>query len=752
MMLNLRSIPTKPTQYTFLSEVDFVKLAILIKDGTSLVRPAGRESEIEEMRLSLMSAATNSVWLMGDEGVGKTTIISGLLQKIANREVGPSLLSRRFFIFGSHSFFKLPAANQFADFDACMEFMKKQPSILIFDRIDDFIDTSSEANFYANALIDSLVDTTQAIIVSQLKSRDKIHEASTGFAPTFVEQIVKSPNKDGLLFMLRANRLRLQHEHDVLIPEETIRESARILARYPGRAFTAPWPQGPLDLLDKTAAHVRMSCYNLSPDIMAKSEQLLQLKDELDSIKTSARPAEKRVAEIEAEIVSLQAIVVPAKQAWEAKYKPYTDTLTEIAENEAKVVEINARPLGPNDEISASNVKERSGIMSLLKALEKRSVEFADKLHAERAVVSRADIQNVFASASGMTLTDISGDERARLLNAEQELAKTVFGQDSSLSATANLLRDARSGVSDPDRPSGIIMYTGPTGVGKTELSKALSVVDGGEGSKPITFPMNKFKDQSAVSEFRGPAPGLIGYSDEGPPRLREVRRKPRSIILFDEIEKANAELFDVIMTITDEGTMDDSASNEVSFKDGILIFTTNVVLPEDVEAYLAEHPEERSTDPDAQLTILRNAVKAKINPKTITAANPKGLPFFKPEFVDRIDQIVMFDYLSADAAKSILHKQITNQNRTLETKNYRLEITDEVVVDAVTAKFFKKGGNGRTVRQYYNRLIRPQITAYLLRDTTPPHENDDTKVIQVMFDGENITIGQMKQEMKEAA
>ena len=744
-MLNLRSIPTKPVlDFPFLMEVDFVKLALLVRTKTDIVRPAGREDEIEAMRLTLMSSGASSVWLMGDEGVGKTTIISGLLQKIANREVGPSLLSRRFFIFGAHAFFKLSAAERPVKFDACMEFLNKQPSILLFDRIDDFIDTAiNEANFYANALIDGLTDGTQAIIASQLKNRDKIHESSTGFAPTFVEQIVKSPDKDGLLYMLRANRLRLETEHDVSIPEEAIREVARILLRYPGRAFTAPWPQGPLDLLDKTAAYVRMSCYNLSPEIMQKSETLLQLKDEQASIKTSPRPVAKRLAEIATEIAALEAEVNPARAAWEAKYKPYTDVLNQLAQVDADIAAINGRAPGPNG-VAATDRKELEIQRQLKLSLEKKATELADKLHADRASVGRGDIQKVFANASGMTLTDISGDERARLLNAEQELNQTVFGQDASLAATANVLRDARSGVSDPDRPAGIIMYTGPTGVGKTEEAKALAVVDGGEGAKPITFPMNKYKDQSAVSEFRGPAPGLIGYSEEGPPRLREVRRKPRSVILFDEIEKANEELFDVIMTITDEGTMDDSASNTVSFKDGLLIFTTNVVLPEDVEDYLKEHPEERSDDPEQKLSVLRNAVKAKINRKT-------GRPFFKPEFIERLDMIVMFDYLGTDAAKSILRKQIANQNKTLETKNYRLTI-DDSTVDALTAKFFKAKSNGRTVRQYYNRLIRPQITSYLLKDTAPPHENDDAKVISVMFDGENVIIQAAKTEMKEAA
>ena len=737
-MSQLHILPTRKTAFPFLQEVDFTKLADILaaeqQSGLhSIVRPAGREDDIEEMRLNLMSANTNSIWLQGEEGVGKTLVISGLLQKIARKEVTASMLARRFYIFNAHNFFKGHAADAFNEFDKALDYLNASPSLLIFDRIDDFVTTAgSDATFYANAVVDTLSEGhTQMVVTSQLKTRDVLDKASTAFAPSFVEQVVLPPDKVNLLATLRAHRPRFERVHAVHIPEEAIQETVRLLENYPGRAFTAAWPQGPLALMDKASAYVRMARYGMPPAIIAKTETLLQLEDELSALRISSTNSSKRIAEIQADILRLKAEVEPARKAWDDKYQPFLKSLNDIAVTEKDIAEVQQRakspePLSGDPEkdklrLSPDDRKELNALKEQLGRLRGESERIYGALNAEKPLVGRGDIQRVFSKAARMTLDAISGDERAKLLKAEEVMGRHVFSQPVAITATADILRAARSGVADPGRPAGVIMYVGATGTGKTELAKALAELDGGEGAKPIIIRMNQYSEESAISQFKGASPGYVGYSPDGSLLMQKLRKNTRAIPVLDEIEKAHETFFDTNMSMLDEGVLEDGAGNEISFKDRIIVLTSNVLLPEDMTAYDID-----MADQDAVQQALRDALKKKVNPRT-------GRPFFKEEFVERIDNIVMFDYLKDEAACNILHKEISKQNKSLEGRNYRLE-ADDATIKAMIATYFKPRSNGRTVRQFYNRLIRAQISHFILSDPRPPLD-DDIRTIAIRFE-----------------
>jgi ATP-dependent Clp protease ATP-binding subunit ClpC len=320
------------------------------------------------------------------------------------------------------------------------------------------------------------------------------------------------------------------------------------------------------------------------------------------------------------------------------------------------------------------------------------------KLHQIRPVVTKADVRKVFSDGSGVPLSNLSANKLDRLSGLEVDLNSEIFGQDAPVKAVAKVWRERELGVSDPSRPAGVLLFTGGTGLGKTELTRVLARWDGGLSALPAVLRMSEFKDRSAVSRLTGAAPGLVGF-DEGAPTIEECENK--DIIVFDEIDKADPNIYDVMMQVLEEGEITLSNGKRISFKGKLMVITTNAVTADDITA------EELNQQDEHQETIRTVLCKAK--------SRETGLPLFRPEFIGRVDEVYVFKALDHDTAQKILRKELTKINRDYQERGISIA-SDDAVLRPVIEKHYVPSQGGRSPRQIVKKRIRPMVTDYLMK------------------------------------
>jgi ATP-dependent Clp protease ATP-binding subunit ClpC len=319
------------------------------------------------------------------------------------------------------------------------------------------------------------------------------------------------------------------------------------------------------------------------------------------------------------------------------------------------------------------------------------------KLHAVRPEVTKADVRKIFSDYSGVPLSNLSANKLERLSCLEANLAAEIFGQEAPVKAVVKVWRERELGVSDPSRPAGVLLFTGGTGLGKTELTKVLARWDGGEAALPAIIRMSELKDRSAVSRLTGAAPGLVGF-DEGAPTIEECEN--RDIVVFDEIDKADPNIYDVMMQILDEGEITLSNGKKISFKGKLIVITTNALLADDIT-------EDELNNQDQNQERIR-ALLCEAESKDT------GLPLFRPEFIGRVDELYVYKNLDQNAALRILEKEIRKINRDYQERGISIE-SDEASLRAIIKKYYVPSQGGRSPRQIVKKRIRPVVTDYLM-------------------------------------
>jgi ATP-dependent Clp protease ATP-binding subunit ClpA len=536
----------------------------------------------------------------------------------------------------------------------------------------------------------------QAIILSDTKNNETITGASTGILRCFQVLEIEEQSLIGLKPVLMSHFRKLSKVHNIDYSEPVADEIVRLLGRYPGRAFTTSnSPEKAIFFADKVGAMVRLN-------VCAEPIQLAELRDQMGALRDTLN-ASRQIdgidnplsAVIEAKLIDLRLEYKNAHQKYEDRYGQYFK-----AKRSLDAIESRLGPLESKQQEDRTP-EERKDFNTLKDGLKfaRDGVDLQERrLYQVRPEVTTADVRKIFSNYSGVPLSNLSANKLERLSGLEINLSSEIFGQIAPVKAVAKVWRERELGVSDPTRPAGVLLFTGGTGLGKTELTKVLARWDGGESALPAVLRMSEFKDKSAISRLTGAAPGLIGF-DEGAPTMEECEHK--DIIVFDEIDKADPNIFDVMMQILEEGEITLSNGKKISFKGKLMVITTNAVTADDLT-------EDELNRQDEHQDKIRNVLcEAK--------SKDTGLALFRPEFIGRVDEVYVYKKLDQEVALKILRKEHQKINRDYQERGISIE-SDDGVLKQIIEKHYVPSQGGRSPRQIVKKRIRPMVTDYLMQ------------------------------------
>ncbi|MBI3671457.1 ATP-dependent chaperone ClpB [Candidatus Azambacteria bacterium] len=632
----------------------------------------GRNSEIRRVIQVLSRRTKNNPVLIGDPGTGKTAIAEGLAQRIAAGDVPESLKESELM---SLDLGMLIAGTKYrGEFEdrlkaVLKEIKRHEGKIILF--IDELhtivgaggVEGSMDAsNMLKPALARGELHTVGA---TTLKEYQKYIEKDQALERRFQPVIVNEPSVDDTISILRGIKEKYEVHHGVRITDPALVAAATLSDRY---ITERRLPDKAIDLMDEAAAELRMEIDSMPQELDELKRKIMKLEIEKTALKKEEdKESKERLGAIKKMLAELKEKSGELEAQWNVekeiisnirKLKRELDKLkqeSEIAEKKSelqKVAEIRYGAI-PKTERSITSEEER-----------------LQKVQGERKIlkeeISEEDVANIVAKWTGVKASKILEEEAKRLLDMEGVLRKRVVGQDEAIDTVANAVRRSRSGIADQNKPIGTFMFLGPTGVGKTELAKAIAEFMFQSESAIIRVDMSEYMERHAVSKLIGSPPGYVGY-DEGGQLTELVRKKPYSVILFDEIEKAHPDTFNILLQILDEGHLTDSKGRKVNFKNTIIIMTSNVGSESLSEmSELGFMNEEKEGNKEKHKEIIR---KINISLKET----------FKPEFLNRIDEIVIFNPLNKEILEEIINIQLDGVYKNLKDKRMKLKVTEKV-------------------------------------------------------------------------
>lgn len=737
------AIPTRAVNgFSFIREIDFFEYKRRLpsfvgeadyeapteeNSATRIPRVVGFIDEIAEAQEILTSWFTNSILITGEEGVGKSALLLGMLNKIATGDVAPALLSKAYFPFNIHEFDKLANKDQVGLFDQAMDHMGRKDSLLIIDRLDDLFANCGPDR--SRRLMGSLINTIQsmkltAIVTAQSGNCGMIEQTSTLFVRVFKELRVAERDASAARAILRQMTPRFERRHRVVIGDDAVTEVVRLDQRWEGR-LKGRSPNRLIEFMDQLSASVNVAKYGKPVELLQQEMQLIELQAEEDLLGDSVKPSAKKINAVRDQITALRDTMGPGLRAWTEKFAtirknrqdlleasnmlaPYQDRFEHYQAMKGK--ELPDGQAAP-DPLSQDEMNQRDKWMRVERQLREQLAAKEQQLYAEAPHVTVADVQARFSKIAGVSAKAASTNDADRLLRIEDELGRTVFGQDAAKRSLANIYRTRAVGTSDPTRPAGVVFCTGAPGCGKTEMVEALARYD---GTPIITYNMSLYTEASAVSRIMGAAPGLVGFGDVMT-MPDAVEKTPKCILFLDEIEKAHEDLQRTVMQVMDKGVMPNSMNIPVSFKDAIVVFASNVVSEHDFT------PEERRDD-----KVVRERLLGTMNPKT-------GRSFFLKEFIGRIDSVQVFDDVTPAIAKMILGKEIRDINKGVSGRGYIVEMAPGLE-DAIIGAYFDPSQGGRSIRQLSKNVLRPMITQRLLSRQAAENPEDDGELVPMVL------------------
>jgi ATP-dependent Clp protease ATP-binding subunit ClpB len=654
----------------------------------------GRDDEIRRTIQILQRRTKNNPVLIGEPGVGKTAIVEGLAQRIINDEVPDSLKGKRVLSLDMAAL--LAGAKYRGDFEERLKSVLKAlarddgMTIIFIDELHTMVGAgkSEGAMDAGNMLKPALArGELHCVGATTLDEYRKYVEKDSALERRFQKVIIDEPTLENTIAILRGLQERYELHHGVDITDPAIVAAAQLSHRYITDRFL---PDKAIDLIDEAAARIKMEL-DSKPEALDKIDRrLIQLKIEREAVKRESDSAsKKRLDGIEAEIDRLN--------------KEYSD-LDEIWKAEKSVVQGTQDVKEEIDQVKLQiDVARREGNWSLvselqygkLPSLEARlqkdtqSTENAESFQLLKTEVGADEIADVVSRATGIPVSRMMQGERDKLLSMESQLHRRVIGQDEAIRLVSDAVRRSRSGLSEPNRPYGSFLFLGPTGVGKTELCKTLAQFLFDSEEQLIRIDMSEFMEKHSVSRLIGAPPGYVGY-DEGGYLTEAVRRKPYSVILLDEIEKAHPDVFNVLLQVLDDGRMTDGQGRTVDFKNTVVVMTSNIgsqtIQTMDYSDYVA----------------LKDTVMGEVKNS------------FKPEFINRIDEVVVFHGLGREDVSAILNIQLKRLASRLASLNMGLDIQNDVL-DLLGESSFDPAYGARPLKRAIQSEVENPLSKLIL-------------------------------------
>lgn len=680
----------------------------------------GRDEEIRRVLQILSRRTKNNPILIGEPGVGKTAIAEGLAHRIVNGDVPENLKQKQIYSLDMGAL--IAGAKYKGEFEERLKSVVKEVTgsegdiVLFIDEIHTLVGAGGGegAMDAANILKPALSrGELRAIGATTLNEYQKYFEKDKALERRFQKVLIDEPDTADAISILRGLKEKYETHHKVFIKDEAIIAAVEMSQRYINDRFL---PDKAIDLIDEAASKLRMEINSLPEELDELERKIRQLEIEREAIKREND--DKKVAELSEEIANLEVERNSFKAKWQAE-KDLLDGIQKAKEKienykfEAEQAE-RAGDFGKVAEIRYGRIKETEAEIETLRA--QLNVTQSGKAMIKEQVDAE-DIAGVVSRWTGIPVTRMIQSEREKLLHLEDELHKRVVGQEEAIEAVSDAIRRSRAGLQDSRRPIGSFIFLGTTGVGKTELAKALAEFLFNSDQAMTRIDMSEYQERHSVSRLVGAPPGYVGY-DEGGQLTEAVRRKPYSVILLDEIEKAHPDVFNILLQVLDDGRLTDNKGRVVNFKNSIIIMTSNI------GSHLIQETFEENETEEVDVIVAKAKVKVMdLLRKTI-----------RPEFLNRIDDIIMFQPLNRENVEAIVRLQMIGVQTMLAEQGYALEATDEAI-DWLAQLGFDPQYGARPVKRVFQRKVLNELSKQILAGNVSKNE----PIVLDAFEGELV-------------
>jgi ATP-dependent Clp protease ATP-binding subunit ClpB len=675
----------------------------------------GRDEEIRRILQILNRRTKNNPILIGEAGVGKTAIVEGLANRIVNGDVPDNLKDK--IVYSLDMGALIAGAKYQGEFEERLKAVIKEVVesdgriILFIDEIHTLVGAGATqgAMDAANILKPALArGELRAIGATTLAEYQKYLEKDKALERRFQPVLVDEPSPEDSISILRGLKERYENHHQVRIRDEAIIAAVELSHRYISDRHL---PDKAIDLIDEAAARIRLEMNSMPEEMDELNRRIRQLEIEREAIKLENEPS--KLQTIEKELADLNEQFNTLK----AKWLQEKEIIEQIQQNKQKIENLKLEAEHAERSADYGRVAEiRYGLLreadENIKLLEQKLKEIQRDKPLISLEVNAEHIAEIVAKWTGIPVTRLLQSEKEKLLNLENELHKRIVGQDNAIEAVANAIRRSRSGLSDPNKPIGSFLFLGSTGVGKTELARALAELLFNDENNMVRIDMSEYQEPHSVSRLIGAPPGYVGYDESG--QLTEaVRRKPYSVVLLDEIEKAHRDVFNILLQVLEDGRLTDNKGRTVNFKNTIIIMTSNLgadIIRENFDNMLPG--EENRTFERTQYEILELLRKT-----------------MRPEFLNRIDEIVVFKPLNRNEIKAIVRMQLNKVNEMLTKNGYTFVYTEEAV-EHIADEGYDPLMGARPIKRVIQKYVINELSKMIIAEKI---KNDSPIVLDVI-------------------